>query len=75
MGNDQSGSRKTEIIQNVDAAPVTGMLPEFNRNNTKDAPVLIVSTIVKGRSGYNVDGTAPMNWKTAGDATTAACRI
>ena len=33
-------------------------LPEFNRNNTKDAPVLIVSTIVKGRSGYNVDGTA-----------------
>lgn len=58
MGNDQSGSRKTEIKQNVDAAPVTGMLPEFNRNNTKDAPVLIVSTIVKGRSGYNVDGTA-----------------
>src|SRR5699024_5255814 len=33
-------------------------LPEFNRNNTKDAPVLIVSTIVKSRSGYNVDGTA-----------------
>ena len=52
-------------------------LPEFNRNNTKDAPVLIVSTIVKGRSGYNVDGMVlpPMNWKTAGDATTAACRI
>ena len=42
-----------EALQKVREA-----LPEFNRNNTKDAPVLIVSTIVKGRSGYNVDGTA-----------------
>ena len=32
-------------------------LPEFNQNNVKDAPVLIVSAIVKGRSGFNRDGS------------------
>lgn len=31
-------------------------LAEFNQNNTKDAPVLIVSTIVKGKSGFAQDG-------------------
>ena len=46
-------AQSEEALQKVREA-----LPEFNRNNTKDAPVLIVSTIVKGRSGYNVDGTA-----------------
>ena len=46
-------AQSEEALQKVREA-----LPEFNRNNTKHAPVLIVSTIVKGRSGYNVDGTA-----------------
>jgi len=32
-------------------------LPEFNQNNAKDAPVLIVSSIVLNRSGFNRDGT------------------
>lgn len=32
-------------------------LPEFNRNNTENAPVLIVSTIVLNRSGYERDGS------------------
>ena len=32
-------------------------LPEFNQNNTKDAPTLIISTVVKGRSGFEKDGS------------------
>lgn len=32
-------------------------LAEFNQDNCKDAPVLIVSTIVLNRSGYERDGT------------------
>ncbi|MCD7840019.1 MAG: nitroreductase family protein [Erysipelotrichaceae bacterium] len=32
-------------------------LPEFNQNNVKNAPILIVTTIVLDRSGYNKDGT------------------
>lgn len=32
-------------------------LPEYNQNNVKDAPVLIISTIVLNRSGYERDGT------------------
>ena len=32
-------------------------LPEFNRNNAKDAPVLIVTTVVNGRSGFERDGS------------------
>lgn len=32
-------------------------LPEFNRENCKDAPVLIISTFVKNRSGFERDGT------------------
>ena len=46
-------AQSQEALQKVREA-----LPEFNCNNTKDAPVLIVSTIVRGRSGYNADGTA-----------------
>ena len=46
-------AQSEEMLQKVREA-----LPEFNRNNTKDAPVLLVSTIVKGRSGYNADGSA-----------------
>lgn len=36
---------------------VKGSLPEFNQENVGQAPVLIVSTIVLNRSGYNKDGT------------------
>ena len=32
-------------------------LPPFNANNTKDAPVLIVTSYVKNRSGFEKDGT------------------
>lgn len=32
-------------------------LPEFNQNNVTDAPVLIVTTVVLNRSGFNRDGT------------------
>ncbi|MBQ8604881.1 MAG: nitroreductase [Oscillospiraceae bacterium] len=37
---------------------VAEMLPDFNKNNVKNAPVLIVTTVVRGTSGYNKDGTA-----------------
>ncbi len=37
---------------------VKATLPDFNYNNVKDAPVLIVTTIVVNRSGYNRDGTS-----------------
>lgn len=37
---------------------VAEMLPEFNRNNVRNAPVLIVTAVVKGTSGYGKDGTA-----------------
>ncbi|MFV0394468.1 MAG: nitroreductase family protein [Coprobacillaceae bacterium] len=33
-------------------------LPEFNANNCKDAPVLIVTTFIKNRSGYERNGEA-----------------
>lgn len=33
-------------------------LPEFNQENCKDAPVLIVTTFIKNRSGFERDGTA-----------------
>ena len=32
-------------------------LPEFNQENCKDAPVLIVTTFVKDRSGFERDGS------------------
>ena len=32
-------------------------LPEFNQKNTKNAPLLLVTTIVTNRSGFNPDGT------------------
>lgn len=31
-------------------------LADFNQNNTKDAPVIIVSTVVNGRSGFDREG-------------------
>lgn len=32
-------------------------LPEFNQENCQDAPVLIITSFVKNRSGFNRDGT------------------
>ena len=32
-------------------------LPDFNKENVKDAPVLIVTTVVKNRSGFERDGS------------------
>ncbi len=37
---------------------VADMLPEFNKNNVLNAPVLIVSCVKKGSSGFNKDGSA-----------------
>ena len=42
------GEKKAELLN---------CLPEFNQNNAKDAPVLIVSTAVKNRSGFERDGS------------------
>ncbi len=36
---------------------VADMLPSFNKNNVENAPVLIVTTVVKGTSGYRKDGS------------------
>ena len=33
-------------------------LPEFNYQNSLDAPVLIITSFIKNRSGYNRDGAA-----------------
>lgn len=38
-------------------AKVTEALPEFNRKNVENAPVLIVTTIVLNRAGFERDGT------------------
>ncbi len=37
---------------------VADMLPQFNKNNVINAPVLIVSCVKKGTSGYGKDGLA-----------------
>ena len=42
------GERKKELAK---------CLPPFNQNNVNDAPVLIVTTVVKGRSGFERDGS------------------
>ena len=34
------------------------VLPEFNANNVKDAPILVVTTFVKNRAGFERDGSA-----------------
>ena len=45
------------VVQNPELLEkVKQTLPEFNYNNVKDAPVLIVSCIVKNRSGYERSG-------------------
>ncbi|MBQ4343712.1 MAG: nitroreductase family protein [Erysipelotrichaceae bacterium] len=36
---------------------VVAALPEFNQNNVKNAPVLIVSTAVLNKVGFNKDGS------------------
>lgn len=38
------------------AKAIFDRLPGFNQNNTKNVPVFIVTTVVKGRSGYRRDG-------------------
>lgn len=36
---------------------VAAMLPGFNQKNVENAPVLIVTAVVKGKSGYKADGS------------------
>lgn len=45
-------AKSKEALQQVKNA-----LPKFNQENVGQVPVLIVSTIVLNRSGYNKDGT------------------
>lgn len=42
-----------ETLQKVKAA-----LAESNQHNVSEAPMLIVSTIIANKSGFNADGTA-----------------
>ncbi|MEG0547240.1 MAG: nitroreductase family protein [Coprobacillus sp.] len=44
--------KEKEMLEKVKQA-----LPNFNAENVKDAPVIIVSTIVLNRSGFERDGT------------------
>ena len=46
------------VVQSEDMLKkVKDTLPEFNHHNVQDAPVLIISTIVMNRSGFERDGT------------------
>ena len=46
------------VAQSKDARnQVAAALPEFNQNNVKNAPVLIVTTVVLNRVGFNRDGS------------------
>ncbi|WP_028042236.1 nitroreductase family protein [Candidatus Stoquefichus massiliensis] len=45
-------AKSHEVFQQVKEA-----LPEFNQNNAENASVLIISTIVLNRSGFERDGT------------------
>lgn len=45
------------VISKEMLARVKQCLPEFNQNNCADAPVLVVTSFVKNRSGYNKDGS------------------
>lgn len=54
--NSQTGRYYVVISPEKLAAVKENCLPEFNRNNCIDAPVLIVSTFVKTRAGFNREG-------------------
>ena len=55
-----TNSQPSRYFVAMDAArdAVAEMLPQFNKNNVINAPVLIVSCVKKGTSGYRKDGTA-----------------
>ena len=36
---------------------IVNCLPDFNKENVKNAPVLIVNTVIKNRSGFERDGS------------------
>lgn len=54
--NSQTGRYYIAITPEKLASVKEKCLPEFNRNNCIDAPVLIISTFVKTRSGFNREG-------------------
>lgn len=45
------------VMSEETLAKIKQCLPEFNQTNCADAPVLVVTSFVKERSGYNKDGT------------------
>lgn len=49
-------------------------LAEFNRKNSKDAPVLIVSTVVTKRSGFTREGEYETHLKDGFNTMTTECR-
>lgn len=56
--NSQTG-RYYVVMSDEKLAEVKGeCLPEFNAKNCADAPVLIVTTFVKNRAGFNREGVA-----------------
>ena len=50
-------SRYYAVISKENKDKVIDCLPDFNKKNIENAPVLIVTTVVKGRSGFDKDGS------------------
>ncbi len=50
-------SRYHVVMSDEALLKVKSFLPEFNANNVADAPVLLVCTIIKDRSGFNRDAS------------------
>ena len=46
------------IAKGEEKKELMAALPDFNKSRTADADVLIVSTVIKGRAGYNDEGEA-----------------
>ncbi len=58
--NSQTGRYYVVMSEETLAKVKEECLPEFNRKNCQDAPVLIVTTFVKSVAGFNQDGE-PVN--------------
>lgn len=56
--NSQTGRYYVVTTPEKLAAVRANCLPQFNQDNCKDAPVLIVTTFEKNRSGFNREGVA-----------------
>lgn len=50
-------SRYYAVLSKENKAKIMDCLPEFNRNSAANASALIVTTVIKGRSGFERDGS------------------